>query len=79
MYIYMYIYIYIYILVGSRQYILTDRLCCPGRFAEFAGSSSCFAASLVLLQGLMVHLQLLCLTLSQGSVCYLDRADACLI
>ena len=47
----MYVYIYIYILVGSRQYILTDRLCCPSRFAEFAGSSSRFAASLVLLQG----------------------------
>ena len=31
--------------------MMTDRLCGSGRFTVFAGSSSCFAASLILLQG----------------------------
>ena len=51
-YIYIYIHIYIYIYIHIiHTHILTDQLCCPDRFAEFAESSSCFAASLVLLQG----------------------------
>ena len=53
-YIYTYIciriHIYIYILVGSRQYILTDRLVASIVLLHLQEARLCFAASIVLLQ-----------------------------